>query len=111
MDHSEVKHLPKVDHTPAELDEPAKLLLKAADLIERQGWIQHECQNEGGYCVQGAIKAVSPVYDWFGTAAHAGYKRLRAAVDQGGGVIGWNDQRERTQAEVVSKMRAVALGL
>jgi hypothetical protein len=107
MDLSEVKHLPKVDHTPAELDEASKLLLKAAVLIEEHGlWQGDPRKAVGGICAILAIPRDSP-------AAYDAQERLIKAV---GGtrivhVFEWNDAPERTAAEVCAKLRAVALGL
>jgi hypothetical protein len=121
MDHSEVKHLPKVDHTPAELAEPAKLLLKAADLIEERGhckWVT--CDDLGRLCLRGALRAAESGgqdTSWW----TAGDMALRAdaiirrtlgdeSVD-GDASAEWNNADGRTPAEVVAKLRAVALGL
>lgn len=118
MDHSEVRHLPKVDHTPAELDEPSKLLLKAADLIEEHGLTKNCRQYGSAMCVYGAI-----IYahrgdvdqNAFGPSLEA-VRRLERIVGQapeswseGWGAANWNNAPERTSEEVVSKLRAVAL--
>ena len=56
MDHSEVKHFPKIDHTPAELDDASRLLLKAAHLIELHGFCKGiRTDGKGRHCVLGAI--------------------------------------------------------
>lgn len=119
MDHSEVKHLPKVDHTPEELDEASKLLLRAAALIEKHGW----CQNylispEGKLCFAGAMKvaaygipfpsrpgAIQPTMEmaWDRFEKAVGVKWGRASK--------WNDEPGRTKDEVVAKIRSVALGI
>lgn len=121
MDHSEVKHLPKVDHTPAELDEPSKLLLRAASLIETHGWCQYNvCDERGRMCVNGALlKAYTGSPDWPDdqSVASNSYppaiasRRLAMAV----GVLAnhasvWNNEDARTKDEVISKLRAAALG-
>jgi hypothetical protein len=109
MDHSEVKHLPKVDHTPAELDAASKLLLKAADYVEKNGWCQHELQSgDGRVCIVGALSAVADEIFLVGTHS-AAWTRLQKALNKMAGT--WNDTQGRTKEEVVAKLRAVALGL
>jgi hypothetical protein len=113
MDHSEVKHLPKVDHTPAELDAASRLLLRTAEVIERQGWCQ--CYigiANGQVCLEGALmiaagktpeSVIIP-----NTVAGEAVSRVRASV--GMGAYQWNDKPGRTKEEVIAKLRAVALG-
>lgn len=105
MDHSEVKNFPKVDHTPAELDDLSRALLKAADYIERHGWQQEFLGCGGGpVCVLGGIYYANEGR-YYITAAGRLMDSLGGRADQ------WNDRPGRTQAEVVAKLRAVALGL
>ena len=109
MDHSEVKHLPQVDHTPADLDNDSRILLKAAYLIESNGLAKFERCNGLGYCVIGAI----------GFAASGDsdddYQPAIQRMVRGVGVADWwkladwNNDDERTPEEVVAKLRAVAL--
>lgn len=123
MDLSEVKHLPRVDHTPAELDEPAKLLLKAADLIEKYGlakWMT--CDAEGRMCLRGAIRVAGGAEKARGITAwwrsddmeKEADARIRRSLgdrsDFGDTSADWNNAYERTKDEVVAKLRAVALG-
>lgn len=115
MDHSEVKHLPKVDHTPAELDAASKILLKAAAVIEERGLAKGErCNAKGAMCVHGAIAfaAHGDPHAWEQDDGRLAVTRMVEAVDPGcGGAAQWNNARERTKDEVVAKLRAVALGL
>lgn len=106
MDLSETKNL-QTSYAPADLDEASRVLLRAADYIETNGFWKGENWEGGGYpaaCAQLAIK-------YCGGADHhkeAAKRRLRAQI--GGDIPKWNDAPERTQAEVVQKLISVALG-
>lgn len=114
MNLSEVKHLPKVDHTPAELDEPSRLLLRAAALIEEKGLCQSGpfVDSDGRICFQCALKLglglgaremdVPDVW-------HQANQRMSVAV--GHAPFLWIERRDVTQEQVLSKMRSVALGI
>lgn len=118
MDHSEVKHLPKIDHTPAELDEPSRLLLKAAALIEERGHHKGSYSASNGMvCFRGALN-IAACGDPVGIpnapgADEASIRFLQTLRREGWGLgwLEWNDAPDRTRDEVVAKMRAVALGL
>ena len=124
MDHSEVKHLPKVDHTPAEMDEPRKLLLKAAALIEKHGLAKWTvCTPDGRLCLRGAIAVASgqshsrAEVNWWhaNEMAREADRMVRMSLGEeskyGDASADWNNDDRRTQDEVVAKLRAVALGL
>jgi hypothetical protein len=112
MDHSEVKHFPKVDHTPAELDEASKLLLKAADLIEKNGLNNKNYKyihEDGSICVKCAINLADggepeDMNSFFQSRLDAIY-RLDSAI----GETAYEWILGRPQQEVVAKLRAVAL--
>lgn len=87
------------------LDESGKLLLKVADVIERDGWCQGSYTTGKLSCIVGAIVKVEPDNT---ALRQLTYSILNANI--GGCVIRWNDTPGRTQAEVVAKLRAVALG-
>jgi hypothetical protein len=120
MDHSEVKHLPKVDHTPAHLDNVSRLLLKAADVMEKRG----KCEGIrtgplGSVCVLGALDHAGGWADgpeMYGDH-HPLWKKAvtRLALALGGtdcrDCVEWNNDAERSGDEIISKLRAVALGL
>lgn len=113
MDHSEVKHLPKVDHTPADLDEPAKLLLKAAALIEDRGLERVGYESKSGcLCVMGAI-AIAACGTSKGGVSGSGddaceaWRRTR--VVDGEVAFHWIQRAEVTPAMVVAHLRSVAL--
>lgn len=129
MDHSEVKNLkrcdtcglhhghhtheqwearherPKVDHTPAELDEASQVLLRAAALLDKPNqWGQGGSYPEkvcGPHCVMTAI--------WSIPNNEEAAARFREHLN--GAVFEWNDMPGRTKDEVVAKLRAVALGI
>ena len=111
MDQSEVKNLlPKVDHTPAVLDEPAQMLLKAADVIEKYGHAKSTLGHISvGFCINGALNfAATGTSTNQTTAGNSAKMRMMASL--GGDQISWNNAPERTADEVVAKLRAVALG-
>lgn len=96
----------------------AEVLEKAADLIEPEGaWTQGQlARGKSGravdefgshaarFCAYGAICRVTrynaPHVDAIGT--------LQRAIGRDRSITRWNDQRDRTQAEVVSKLRDAA---
>lgn len=104
---------PKTDYTPAALDEPAKLLLRAADVIEAQGWCQKFVgSRDGKVCLEGALmvaygKSPTELIEASRVPMEAS-RRVRRAV--GTDAFRWNDEKGRTKDEVVAKLRAVALG-
>lgn len=106
MDESVQKHLkPK-------LDDASRLLLKAADLIEREGWGDGDCK-ERGYCAYAAlVKADDPDAISTSLSRDAAMRFSRSLGFMGAvtPIFRWNDSPERTKEEVVAKMRAVALG-
>jgi hypothetical protein len=93
----------------------ADVLSKAADLIEPEGaWTQHvDARDAAGnqidhddvdavcWCADGAYMRVG------GNWGDAGWRALQVALG-GDGPISWNDAPERTQAEVVAKLREAA---
>jgi hypothetical protein len=97
MDESVQEHL-------IELDEASLNLLRAAQRIELRGHCKGSYWDGDKACALGAIIDTSTDHEAKITAA----ERLHHAV--GGDVPIWNDAPERTPAEVVAKLRAVALG-
>jgi hypothetical protein len=102
-----------------ELDEVSKLLLKAADYIERNGWCQGVLRVGSRACIAGALEAVSPnlrlgAFDFDSkkylfqfVVYRDAWKRLELAT--GLTVGNWNDKPGRTAEEVIGKLREVAL--
>lgn len=97
-----VETKPKVDHTPAEMDEASLALLRAAAFLEESGlWGVQHCAWTAINCSAHGITKME--------ASARMFKALGA--DNVGGIFRWNDTVGRTQDEVVAKLRAVALGL
>lgn len=100
-----------------ELDAASRLLLKAADCIEERG-LAKNCQQDakGRLCAYGALMlANGGTPEGFNdgrdrAAIREASERLTKAVGCKYGPASWNNAPERTKAEVVAKMRAVALG-
>ena len=92
-----------------ELDEASKVLLRAAELIEKHGWCQNAAGDmEGSVCLWGAIQAAQGIEP--GSIIfldNEAWDRIFSALRYC--PIRWNDAPGRTQAEVCAKLRAVAL--
>jgi DnaJ-domain-containing protein 1 len=96
----------------------ADILRKAADLIEPEGaWTQGafgRTPNGVGtssadsdavcWCVAGAINKAARDLDVLAVPAHRLFERVI-----GGYNFTWNDHHQRTQAEVVAKLREAAM--
>jgi hypothetical protein len=83
----------------------AEVLDAAADLIEPEGaWTQGEWGSDGCWCLDGALMAAK--------GSCQTWPELEAVRNAIGPecetAIGWNDAPERTQAEVVAKLREAA---
>ena len=93
------------------LDETAKLLLKAAAVIDEIGWCQNGYTKHGGYCIYGALDHAAGFDVGEGATnqvvSQAAWRFIDAVKSS---VAGWNDTPGRTKDEVVAKLRAVALG-
>jgi hypothetical protein len=82
-------------------DAATDTLIAARDLIVRWGWVkgrERRWWGWGGYCAVGALRAAAPgnfvpidAYQRFGLAAGVPYMEIPQ----------WNDQRERTLADVM----------
>lgn len=81
----------------------AEILDRAANLLDRDGWIQgHLCGHDGEHCALGGILDVTTNDDPYAQAVDAVERVLGGALDV------WNDAPERTKDEVTSTMRSVA---
>lgn len=97
------------------LDDASKVLLKAADMIERNGWCQGAAYldfvkgSKGPMCMYGAIWAAN---DDDPTGKFEALKAAEGRVNEACGTFmaKWNDKSGRTKDEVLAKLRAVALG-
>ena len=69
-----------------------------ADLLEREGWIQGRIRSNKGFCLVGALNQV----------AAQNYHLTRKLIQEKTRIESlsyWNDRPERTQKEVISKLR------
>lgn len=87
------------------------VLNEAAEAIEREGWGQGEYRNPrtGCLCALGAIRVATGV-DQDQERIRDYFKAVDALVKHVGDVVVWNDETDRTQAEVVAKLREAAKG-
>jgi hypothetical protein len=89
-----------------------EVLLKAAGILERDGWIQGNYGDESrGYCTMGAMRAAStvvPIHTWDGLPAEyvEACNKLNETLPFN--ISYWNDHQDRTKEEVVSTLRKVA---
>jgi hypothetical protein len=92
-------------------DQVADVLDDAADLLEREGWIQGALHGAVGHCADGALEIASCRYN-----ASANTDMWLAATDALGECIGfehstipgWNDNPARTKQQVLDTFRAAA---
>jgi hypothetical protein len=91
------------------LDEISHLLLKAAALIERDGWGDGDCKKRG-YCAFAAmVVADGPHATSTPLARQAGLRFAKAlGFNSTTPIFRWNDAPGRTKEEVIAKLRAVA---
>ena len=76
-----------------------EILLRAAEILERDGWTQGAYEHDGKCCMVGAL-----------ILAGQGWSVARNAVRDNIGMepIYWNDAKDRTASEVIAKLREVA---
>lgn len=99
---------------------PSEILDKAADLIEPEGaWTQGTYGRDSDgkpveliadakcLCTIGAMLAADGRDDFRGWPDHLASNCLRSAAEAGSITI-WNDDEDRTQAEVVAALRQAA---
>jgi hypothetical protein len=101
-------------------ENPKEALLKAADLLEAEGWTQHTSVGpQGQRCLSQAVSDVTGLgREVFATESAARRSKLwqdtaallgaELGVLHTTGIVNWNDARERTQQEVVKLLRDVA---
>jgi hypothetical protein len=104
--------LPQTDTVGSAGLEVADVLERAAELLSAPGaWIKGSWQSGHCVCAEGAILAVVPARNR--TFAYLAIKFLEEllpipAIEGKRIVPFWNDAPERTQAEVVAKLREAA---
>lgn len=88
-------------------------LVAAAAYIERYGWIQGKTGSPGGpVCAAGALRAIASAPAW-NPVTEEQLQRYSDSWDAATDYLGralpnWNDEPERTQAEVVAALRAAS---
>ena len=108
--------MPEIPEAEPENEPWRKLLLDAANLIERKGWCRNDLQSHGRYCTVGALLKVSGTsirdYNEGGSApdlvgkaeakimAHLGYDNYDCVPD-------WNDKQKRGKV-VIETLRKIA---
>lgn len=100
--------------TPIKTIEPwQQLLIDAADLIEKKGWIQSAYKSQFGYCTLGALRVVyqrqKPDHAYIQKSDHA-YMEAQVKLRQtlGTDIAGWNDSSCRSKEQVVQMLLFVA---
>lgn len=91
-----------------------RVLLRAADYLERQGWCQHTMvDTDNNMCVLGAIgfedalKQLVPIAPF---AALNAAIHLQEFIGNGQTLAVWNDAPWRTKDQVIHALRACARG-
>ena len=88
-----------------------RVLLDAADFIDRNGWCQHTLHDDKGHvCAAEALRTVAYTAHDMGSYAGA-MTRLSKFVTPGEhsvAVVKWNDDDSRTATEVTGAMRVCA---
>lgn len=109
--------------TEIKLEPWQEILLKAAEIIEKLGWIQGSLETNNGVCMFGALNRAKEYYrdqhvqlalaqcNFSGSdgplaAVEIAADHIASNLGQPGWV--WNDKYRRTKEEVVSKLREVA---
>jgi hypothetical protein len=103
------------DSTPEQtLDYAGQLLLDAADILRRNGWVQKTLGNRRtGYCLIGALRVAQcgTVFVPKGAAAEAGLgaalSRLHTAT-KCYDAAAWNDEKGRTKDQVIAALEYAA---
>lgn len=103
------KVLPTAPLAKAKVDPDAEVravLLKAADIIERDGWcsmqIGDHYQGPNPRCMMNSISAA-------GVPTHYGFERV-LGFDTVHDAYRWNGTPGRTKAEVIARLRSAARG-
>lgn len=96
-------------------------LVRAAEIIRKRGWCQHELLRlDGSFCAVGALKEAvgmrmsAPVQDLlYPELVDSPVKPALEALQNALGtyVATWNDAPERTQDEVIELLERVGYGL
>ena len=83
-----------------------RLLLDAADLLEKYGWCQGSYHNrQHQFCMVGAVWAAAKT-EVLNTAVKEASNHLIEIT--GPDITGWNDRPERTREEIIAALRKAA---
>lgn len=103
-----------------------KILLRAAEILQTQGWCRGTLQNEHGFCALGAIAvATGEIKEYNGDVIQGGMfvmktkihldsdyikstMKLLALIQRYNNIPTWNDQPTRNKRHVIAKMRRAA---
>jgi hypothetical protein len=89
---------------------PSEVLRKAANVIRERGWCQGVYEKEDGRCCAlGAVNVIDAQSD-DPSPAYIGVEELRLTIGTGA-VARWNDEPNRTEAEVITALEATAARL
>ncbi len=98
---------------PVRLEPWQKLLLDAADLIEKGGLAKHRfaiSKSDGNtsYCAAGALTAADHAKEFLSMSVtgKTAFARFNAYIGPTRSISTWNDKPERTKEEVVTALRA-----
>jgi hypothetical protein len=94
------------------LTEERVALLKAADLLESEGWIQGAFYKSTGRCINGALMSVMGMFEpyAYNNGKLTSYRAAVTLINLGErSVQSWNDAPGRTKEEVVARLRAAAV--
>ena len=94
------------DATP--ITKTARVLLAAADLIERDGWVQGITRCHAGRCMIGAVSDAAPARFDLWPAIERINETLGRPFADPATVAYWNDAPGRTRDEVVALLRQAA---
>ena len=83
-----------------------QVLLHAASMIKRKGWIQGEFKNARGVCVIGAIQEAAWDLNATDRTRAVVLRRLRKVTADY--IAEWNDDPLRTKREVLAALRKAA---
>ena len=90
------------------------MLLRAAEIIEERGWCQEYQDTAGRVCVGRAIMlALGLKSGWAGNEQERIVRHrlgFSAARFPSGALANWNDAPDRTDAEVIARLRSAARG-
>lgn len=91
---------------PVELESWRGALLKAADIIRRRGWCQHQASSHGRVCLLGALSVATGGKP--STMKGDIFCEAERKLCDNGFHPAWNDNVGRTKAEVISALEETA---